>query len=91
MGIEWVRRSDDGRACASSALYPAPIPSQARPDDSTSSVVTALTKSAGARKVAAVTMVPRRIRDVAAARYPSAVYASSMGSSSRLAGSACSR
>jgi hypothetical protein len=49
------------------------MPSHARPADSTSSVVTALINKAEARKVAAVTMVPRRIRDVAAARYPSAV------------------
>src|SRR6266498_3675290 len=55
-----------------------PIPSQARPPDSTSSVVTALTRRPGGRYVTPVTMVPSRIRSVCAARKPSVVYASSM-------------
>ena len=54
-------------------------------------MVTALISSAGARKVAAETIVPSRSRVLRAARNPSVVYASSMGSSRLLDGSACSR
>ena len=55
-------------ASASAASYPAPIPNRARPPDSTSSVVTAFTSSAGGRNVTAVTSVPSRTRSVRAAR-----------------------
>jgi hypothetical protein len=58
---------------ASSLRYPAPMPSHARPPDSTSSVVTAFTSNAGGRIDAHVTMVPRRRCDVVAARKPSVV------------------
>jgi len=49
------------------------MPSMALPWDSSSSVVTALTRSAGGRNVTALTSVPRRRRDVRAARKPSVV------------------
>src|SRR6266704_1327726 len=87
-----VGGSGRSRACASSAWYPAPIPSQARPPLSTSRVVTVLTSSAGGRSATGVTMVHRRTRSVCPAWNPSVVYASSISVSSGPAvGSACSR
>ena len=52
----------------SSSFQAAPIPSQARPPDSTSRVVTVLTSTPGCRYTTAVTMAPSSRREVTPAR-----------------------
>jgi hypothetical protein len=79
-------------AAASPSAWPVPTPSHARPPDSTSTEVTALTSRLDGRNVTPVTIVPSRIRSVFAARYPSVVYASSISVSSGGAnGSTCNK
>ena len=84
-------RHEESQGAGLLVVVAAPRPSQARPPESTSSVVTALISSAGARKVAAVTAVHSRMGEVLAAKKPSVVYASSIGWSGLLVGSACHR
>src|SRR5262249_23021443 len=60
----------------SSAKWPAPMPSQVRPPDSTSTVVTVLASTPGWRKWAPVARVSTRTRRVWAASQVSVVYAS---------------
>jgi hypothetical protein len=59
----------------------APTPKVARKPESTSSVVICFISTPGKRYVTPVTMAPKRTRNVARARKPSVVYASSIGSS----------
>ena len=69
------------RPWLSSSFQAAPMPSQARPPDRTSSVVAALTQSAGLAVVDAADHEPERGRLVCAAMKPRVVQPSSIGSS----------
>lgn len=64
----------------SSSFQAAPMPRIARPADMTSRVVTILASIAGLRYVTPVTSTPSLAVDVRAARPPSRVYASNIGS-----------
>lgn len=66
-------------ASCSATSHPAPTPSTARPPEITSSVVTALASSPGARSVTGLTNENSVARDVTAAIAPRTVYASNMG------------
>ena len=56
------------------------MPRIARPDETTSSVVTTFARNAGLRYVTPVTMAPSMTREVRAATALRSVYASSIGS-----------
>src|SRR5580693_7256514 len=66
-------------ASCSAASQPAPTPSTARPPEITSSVVTALASSPGARSVTGLTSENSAADDVTTASAPSTEYASNMG------------
>ena len=65
-------------ASCSTSNQAAPIPRNARPDDTTSRVVTILARMAGFRYVTPVTSVPSLTRFVRAASAPRRVYASNI-------------
>ena len=70
-------------AACSRSHQPAPIPQNARPPVSTSSVATALARIPGARKVTGVTRVPSRIPGASPASRPSVTHGSGIGSQAR--------
>src|SRR5690606_18077760 len=69
----------------------APRPSQARPPDRASSVLTALIRTAGGRNVTGLTSAPSRTRVERAASHPSVVQASSCGSVGSVPGACWAR
>ena len=69
-------RSENGGAATawnSSSIHPTPTPTVRRPDDSTSTVASALAASTAGRWGTTITEVTRRTRLVAAARKPRTV------------------